>query len=245
MTADAGRLAYWLNKKVNQAIYDFAMIAGGDRVAVGVSGGEDSLTLLRLLDLRRRAAPEQYEIVAIHVSCDTRGAETMLHEPLRDWLAASGLEHRIERVSLPEDEQVPLSCQRCAWHRRRTLFQAAHEAGCGVVALGHHADDLAETALANILFHGRPESMLPKRDYFSHKLTLVRPLCLLTKKEIDRFARASRFPPPPPPCPRGEESLRALSRQILGQIPAQMIDQVRANLLRLGREYAECAEEEE
>jgi tRNA 2-thiocytidine biosynthesis protein TtcA len=233
MTADAGRLAYWLLKDINRAIRDFSMIADGDRVAVAVSGGKDSLGLLRLLDLRRRSAPERYDLFAIHVVGDARGAETPEHAPLRDWLASSGFPYVVERLELPSGEESPLDCHRCTWNRRKTLFEAARRLGCNIVAMGHHADDLAQTTLLNLLYHGKVETMAPRREYFDGTLRLVRPLCYTPEGPLRRFARACAFPPPPPDCPRGNQSRRRLIRDLLKQAERGCQD-ARTNLLRAG-----------
>jgi tRNA 2-thiocytidine biosynthesis protein TtcA len=233
MTPDAARLAFWLLKDVNRAIRDYAMLADGDRVAVAVSGGKDSLSLLRLLDVRRQAAPERYELAAIHVVGDARGPETPAHRPLLDWLAASGFEHEVVSLQLPEGEALPLTCHRCTWNRRRTLFEAAQRVGCNVVAFGHHADDLAQTTLMTLLAGGRVETMAPRREYFDGALRLIRPLCYVPEKEIRRFARACAFPPPPEDCLRSHDSRRSAAADLLHQAEGEF-GNARVNLLRAG-----------
>ncbi len=233
MSVNPDRLAYWLLKKVDKAIRDYGMIAEGDRVAVAVSGGKDSLALLRLLDLRRKHVPETYDLVALHVVGDARGPEGPAHAPLLDWLEQQGYNFAVEPLYLPAGEPLPLTCARCTWHRRRTLFEMAARLGCNVVALGHHADDLAQTTLLNLLYHGRVETMAPQREYFNEILRLVRPLCYLAEKEIRRLARATGFPPPPSACPRNETSRRALVADLLRQAEKECRD-ARGNLLRAG-----------
>jgi tRNA 2-thiocytidine biosynthesis protein TtcA len=233
MSPDPARLAYWLLKDVNRAIRDYQMIAGGDRVAVAVSGGKDSLSLLRLLDLRRRQAPEQYELAAIYLAGDARGPDIPGYAPLHEWLRESGYPYAVEPLRLPENEALPLDCHRCTWNRRRTLFEAARRMGCNVIAFGHHADDLAQTTLLNLLFHGKVETMAPRREYFDGALRLVRPMCYLAEKELRRFARACSFPPPPPDCPQSDRSRRRLARDLLKQAE-QGCQDARTNLLRAG-----------
>jgi tRNA 2-thiocytidine biosynthesis protein TtcA len=210
------QIAFWLLKNVNRAIREFGMIRDGDRVAVGLSGGKDSLTLLRLLDLRRRNVRERYELVALHVLGDSRGA-LEVHPPLLEWLQASGYEYALEPLLLPEGEEPPLNCQRCTWNRRRTLFTAARRLGCNVLAFGHHADDLAETTLLNLVQHGKVETIAPCRDYFDGAFRMVRPLCYLRESSIRRYARAMEFPSPPPLCPLGEKTARHAAGELLRQ----------------------------
>jgi tRNA 2-thiocytidine biosynthesis protein TtcA len=230
---DPERLAYWLLKPVNRAIREHHMIAAGERVAVAVSGGKDSLALLRLLDWRRRNTLEFYEIVAIHIAADARGPETPPHPPLEHWLQEQGYVHRCVALELPSDERLPMDCQRCTRQRRQALFRMATEMGCRVVAFGHHADDLAQTTLMNLVYHGRAETMAPVRDYFAGRLRLIRPLCYVSEPELRRFASASRFPPPPQACPQSPLSRRELGRSLLAQ--AQRANpEARINLLRAG-----------
>lgn len=233
VSPDVERLAYWLLRDVNRAMRDYAMLTDGDRVAVAVSGGKDSLSLLRLLDIRRRSAPERYELVAIHIIGDARGPEIPSHRPLLDWLAAHGYEHAIVPLHLPDGEVLPLDCQRCTWNRRRTLFDTAAGMGCNVVAFGHHADDLAQTTLMNLLAGGRVETMAPRREYFGGTLRLIRPLCYVPEKEIRRFARACVFPPGPEECPRSSESRRRAAENLV-RIAEHEFPSTRVNLLRAG-----------
>lgn len=230
------RLGYWLLKDVNRAIREHDMIHDRERIAVAVSGGKDSLSLLRLLDLRQRAAKEKYELLALHVRGDSRGPDTPAHPPLETWLREYGYEFRILPPYLAPDEAVPLKCQRCTWNRRRTLFESAAKHGCAAVAFGHHADDLAQTTLLNLLQHGRVETMAPRRDYFDGRLRLIRPLCLVPEKDLQNYSRACGFPPAPPPCPQAEHSRRELVRDLLRQAQ-QVSPQARVNLLRAGLRF--------
>ncbi len=227
------RLAYWLLKDVNRAVNDFEMIGGGDRIAVAVSGGKDSLCLLRLLDWRRKSVPEDYELVAIHVSGDSRGPRISPHQPLLAWLEGNDYEYAVEPIYLPEGEQLPMDCHRCTWNRRRTIFEAAHRLDCNVVALGHHGDDLAETTLINLLYHGKVETMAPVADYFDGTFQLIRPMCYLAEKDIKRFAALGDFPAPTPTCPQHDQSKRALMAELLQKAIGNCQD-ARINLLRAG-----------
>lgn len=235
MSPGPERMAYWLLKPFNQAVREFGMLADGDRVAVALSGGKDSLSLLRLLDLRRRSAPERYELTVIHVLGD--GSEPLQpHPPLADWLEANGYACRFEPFTLSPDETLPMGCQRCTWNRRKILFEAARRLGCNVVAFGHHADDLAQTTLLNLLYHGAAETMAPRRDFFDGQIRAVRPLCYIPEADLRRFARASGFPPPPPACPQADTSRRRLAADLLRQAQ-RAAPAARTNLLRAGLRY--------
>lgn len=232
-TTDSSRLAYWLLKDVDKAIRDYHMIQDGDRVAVAVSGGKDSLSLLRLLDIRRKATPEKYSLYAVHVIGDARGPGCPRHLALESWLAESGYSYVVESMVLPEGEILPMDCHRCTWNRRRMLFETAHKLGCNKIALGHHTDDLAQTTLLNLIFSGRVETMAPVGTYFDGLFQLIRPMIYLHEKEIQRYARVCDFPPGPTKCPRSDHSRRKRVGELI-QLVEPWCKDIRVNLLRAG-----------
>ena len=228
--ADLERLADNLMKKVNKAVYRYGMIADGDRIAVALSGGKDSFGLLEILRYRQRFVPEKYSVAAIHVIGDSRGPMIPPPLDLGKWLNDQGIEHLIRPTYLAENESLPMSCERCTWNRRRTLFEMAKQLDCNKIPFGHHLDDLAETALMNLVFHGRNETMSPTADYFG-ELTLIRPLMLVPEHELIRFATASDFPHPPDPCPIGCHTRRQWAKDLIAEM-RKSCPKVTSNLVR-------------
>jgi tRNA 2-thiocytidine biosynthesis protein TtcA len=232
MNETASRLASFLLKKINKANRQFSLISDGDRIAVAVSGGKDSLALLRLLKFRQRFAPEKYELKAIHVLADARGIDTPHHPPLEEWLANEGIEYIIEHIPEELADETSMPCHRCSRIRRKILIESASRMQCNKIAFAHHADDLAETTLLNLIYHGCVETMEPKRNYFG-SIELIRPLCLVPEQEIIRFASACEFPPPPPMCPQADKSHRKKARELL-ELTMKCSKQARDNLIRVG-----------
>lgn len=212
------RAAHFLWKRVGKTLREFRMIEDGDSVAVALSGGKDSFALLAVLIYGRAFFPGDYSITALHVIGDARGPHLPPHPALESWLTDHDVRFSIRPTYTAEGETLPCGCQRCTWNRRRTLFEAAIENGCSKIAFGHHLDDLAQTALLNLVHHGRNETMAPTREYLDGRLTIIRPLCLVRENELRRFAAAHRFPPPPPLCPRGEHSQRRKMKEILHEM---------------------------
>lgn len=229
----AERLAFFILKAVNRAIREFDMIRPGDRIAVAVSGGKDSLSLLRLLQMRRASSPDPYDLAAIHVRGDATGVLAG-HPPLEEWLAQQGLPYRCVVPEIRETEALPLTCQRCTWLRRKALFLTAEEMGCNVIAFAHHADDAAQTTLLNLLYSGRAATLAPAADYFDGHFRVIRPLFYVPESDLTRFAQASRFPPPPPSCPRSANSRRERVAAMLKLLGRDYLVQVRQNLIQAG-----------
>ena len=229
---DRERLLHFLLKPVRKALKEFDLIAPGDRVAVGVSGGKDSRALLELLLRHRQRAPFAYDLVAVHVDGAAAGppdARPML-EP---WLAQLGVDYAFVPLELPEGEPLPLDCHRCAWNRRKALLTAAGARGCGKLALAHHADDAAITALMNLLFTGRLETMAPSVSFFDETVTLIRPLIYVEEKKLAYYGRVAGYPAMPA-CPQAETSERAHVQRMLRDFgPRQRM--IRANLWRAAR----------
>lgn len=221
-----------LIKKMNRAFSEYPMLSDGDRVAVALSGGHDSLSLLHLLEIRKPITPENYDIIAIHIIGDTRGPkETPIHEPLIDWLDEHRYAYIIAPMQIADDEKLPMNCQRCTWNRRSTIFRVANRLGCNKIAFGHHFDDMVETALLNLLYQGRMATMYPYDTYFGGQFSLIRPLTYVSKKEITAFSAESDFPSAPPDCSRGCVSKRKMVSDLL-KIADQDYQNMRWNIFR-------------
>ncbi|MHB9035320.1 MAG: tRNA 2-thiocytidine biosynthesis TtcA family protein [Armatimonadota bacterium] len=215
---EAERHAFFLSKSVDKAVREHNMIEEGDRVLVGISGGKDSMSLLRLLVYRQKYSPVHYELVAVHVRGDARGSEIDVPESFVHWLKNEGAPFYIENIILPEDEPLPMNCERCGRNRRRTLFEMAEKFGCNKLALGHNLEDFAHTALMNLFLHGRLETMAFRRDYFGGKFGLVRPLAYAREQDIIRFANICEFPIVRTDCPMAPISRRAAAKELMLQV---------------------------
>ncbi len=225
------RLAYYLLKGMNKAIRDYRMILDGDRIAVAVSGGKDSFILLYLLWLRQQSVPERYEIVAVHVRMHRTNGTTCVALDIRSMLEKTGLPPLpLEVVDIGEQ---PNNCARCSFLRRKAIFETAQSLGCNKVALGHHADDAAQTTLLNLVFHGKVETLHPTRQFFGGQLLLIRPLIYLPEKKIARFAQACDLPLLDIPCPCSSQSRRVLMKDII-RILEPEYPKVKINLFRAG-----------
>src|SRR5436190_9004002 len=148
-------------RKVGEAIHRFKMIRDGDRVAVAVSGGKDSTTLLEALLLLAARAPIEFSVCAFTVE---QGKFLRPIEPLGEYLKGRGIDwtyHRDNPSIRLIDEQPDHGCDLCSRYRRRAVYQIARGLGANVIAFGHTADDFCESFLRNALFRGRVGGMRP------------------------------------------------------------------------------------
>ncbi len=233
------RLAYFILKKVNKLVRDEMLIADGDRIVVAVSGGKDSLALLRLLQWRQRAQPEHYDLLAAHVVVPGAVADEGRQQDLAALVASWGLPFRLLSVEVAPAESLPLPCYRCTQYRRAALGRFSLANGYNKVAFGHHFDDLVETALLNLFHSGQLTTLLPKRDYFDGALTLIRPLASVPESELRRLARLAAFPDLGYDCPLAGETQRAQVRELL-RIMQRVNPAVKQNILRAAEA---CGEE--
>lgn len=175
---------------VGRAMGRFAMLRPGDRVAVGVSGGKDSLCLLDALVLARRRAPFPYDVVAVTIQ---QGKFTAPIDALARDIDRIGVEWivRDEPATLRlVRDGVAHGCDVCSRHRRRALYRVAEEAGASVIALGHTAEDCAESLFRNVLFNGRIASLPPVATSRKGALRLIRPLVFVTEEMTMAWVRA-------------------------------------------------------
>ena len=187
-------------------------------MVLGVSGGWDSLALVVLVSAYASSVRPACRVMGIHVALDAAGVTNGAPAETSAFCAVHGV--RLETVEPRFDpgEQPPGGCFACARVRRRTLLETANARGARFVALGHHADDVVETALLNLLYAGEFEAPPPRRSYFGGAVTIVRPLYELRKSELHRLARHCGFPPPPPACPAERSSRRDRVRGALASL---------------------------
>jgi tRNA 2-thiocytidine biosynthesis protein TtcA len=205
---------------IGRAMGRFAMLRPGDRVAVGVSGGKDSLCLLDALLAYRTRAPFSYDVVAVTIeqgkfTADIRALGPAIARLGVDWVVRD----EPATLSLVKD-RVPHGCDVCSRHRRRALYRVAAELGCTTLALGHTADDCAESLLRNILFNGRIASLPPVAVSRKGTLRLVRPLVFVTEETTAAYAHARGLAPIGCVCSE-KESVRGEIRQFLATLRAR------------------------
>ncbi|MBQ2248908.1 MAG: tRNA 2-thiocytidine(32) synthetase TtcA [Clostridia bacterium] len=202
-----------------RALDDYEMIRPGDRVAVGVSAGKDSLTLLCAMAELRRFYPVPFELVAVTIDMKAGESDFSAIRALCEKLDVpyhvipTEISHIIFDV---RKEKNP--CSLCAKMRRGALHNAAKELGCNVVALGHHFDDAVETFMLNLFFEGRlgcfsPVSYLSRTD-----LRLIRPMIYMPEKDVRYFAKKAELPVLASTCPADGNTQREEMKKLLAEL---------------------------
>ncbi len=238
---DLRRTLRFYLRKVNRAVSIYRLIEEGDRIAVAVSGGKDSLSLLRLLRERPHYFPPSYELVAIHVTYIGWDIGAPPPEVLEEHFRREGVPYRIETVDFRNETP---GCFRCSWVRRKALFTAAVEMGCNKLALAHHLEDIAETAVMNLLLHGRLERPEPYYPLFGGVLTLIRPLAFFHSHELRRFARLFGLPVYESTCPFSQTGVRGQLRAFLAEL-RRTCPELYINVFRSVERYRPLREDRE
>jgi tRNA 2-thiocytidine biosynthesis protein TtcA len=224
-----------LNRTLGKALHAHDMIADGDRLAVGLSGGKDSWALLWLLTERRTRVPVSYELFPIHIDPgfggDTADAIEQYCRHMGWSVHIESTDHGVVAHS-PANRENP--CFLCARLRRRRLFELADEKGCSKLVLGHHKDDLIETLLLNLFYAGDVGTMLPRQPFFDGRLTVIRPLAYTDENVLTRFAREMGWPVTDNPCPSAGRSKRAEIKSLLQSL-YRGNKKIRGNLFRAMR----------
>ncbi|MDY3987971.1 MAG: ATP-binding protein [Massilioclostridium sp.] len=206
---------------MRRAVEEFDLIQDGDRIAVGVSGGKDSVVLLAGLAQMRRFIGIDYELVAITLDPRFGGVE-MDYSPIEKLCESLGIEYVVKRTDIGQivfdirKEENP--CSLCARMRRGALHDEAKAHGCNKIALGHHYDDAVETFVMNLFNEGRIGCFSPK-SYLSRKeLTLIRPLVFAPEKEVRRASVRCELPIVKSVCPADGVTNRQKTKEFLREM---------------------------
>ena len=216
---------------LRKAIEHYNMIEEGDKIAVGLSGGKDSITLLMGLKSLQRFYPKHFDIIAVSINPGFEFFDTNFLHEICNKLNVEYIEvnsHIKEIVFDIRNEKNP--CSLCANLRRGMLNSAAIEYGCNKIALGHNEDDVLETFFLNMLYAGSLSTFSPVSYMDRTKITLIRPLVYASEKEIKKFIKRAGINVMPKNCPMDGVSKREYMKSLLYKFTIE-IPNVRANLM--------------
>ena len=210
---------------VRRCIEDYRMIEPGDRIAVGVSGGKDSLTLLTLLAALREYVPYSYDLTAITIDMGLGGMD---FSPVARLCERLGVPYsRVETEIGPiifEHRKENNPCSLCAKLRRGALSTAMNEHGIKTIALGHHYDDAVETLLMNLLFEGRIGCFQPVTYLSRSDVTQIRPLLYVKEQQVRNVAAKLDLPIVHNPCPANGETRRQEVKELIESLSERYPD---------------------
>ena len=201
---------------VRKAVEDYKMIDENDKIAIGISGGKDSLcTLLALCDLKK-FYPKKFDIVAITVSL---GFKNTNYDKIKQLCDNINVEYKIVETNIGQiifDERKEKNpCSLCAKMRKGALNDAAEELGCNKIALGHNKDDIVETFFMSLFFEGRINTFAPLSYLDRKKLYSIRPLMYTPEKEIKSYVKKYDIPVLKSPCPVDGETKRQEIKELI------------------------------
>lgn len=226
-----------LGKKIEstlrKALYDYKMLEEKTPLAIALSGGKDSLTLLYMLKAIIGRGFPAVPLHAIHVS----GAYTCGAGVNLAYLRSICDQLEVNFIVREADQKLEdLECYSCSRLRRTLLFEAAKEVGATTIAFGHHRDDHVQTVLMNLLHKGEFVGNLPKITMHDYGVTIIRPMIYISEQEIKTFAKQHNFLRITCQCPVGQNSMRKQVDRLLSDIEA-LYPNARGNIASAGLEY--------
>lgn len=208
---------------VRKAVDDYKMINDGDKIAVGLSGGKDSITLLSALAALRRFYPNKFDVVAVTVDMGLDYDKAEL-AAITDYCKKINVEYYVEKTQIAEvvfdvkKEKNP--CSLCANMRRGALNGTAVKLNCNKVALGHHGDDLIETFFLSMAYEGRLSTFSPVTYLQRADVTVIRPMIYLREFQVQSFAKD--LPVLHNPCPANHKTQREYVKNLLNDIKKEI-----------------------
>ena len=226
-----------ISRLFHKACAEYSLLEDGDKVLVALSGGKDSLMLLKLMGQQQKIYKPRIEVEAVHVIMDNIPYETdrtymenfcketgvkltILHSsfdttPLQD-SQLSTLNSQLSTDRARRKQKTP--CFLCSWNRRKAIFSFAKEKGFNKVALGHHQDDILTTLLMNMIYEGSMQTMPPRLRMEHYPVEIIRPLCLMPEKLIAQQAHELGFEKQKTPCPYDKETKRKAVKDLFHQL---------------------------
>ncbi len=208
------------------------MIADGDRIAVGISGGKDSLALLSILHRRLAYIPVRYDLFPVYIDPGFEPSPAPVIEGFCNQLGLTlHVVYSRNGIVAHSDENRENPCFLCARRRRKMLFEQTVALGCNKLALGHHKDDLIETFFINVLYSGQVCTIVPVQSFFGGAFTIIRPLAYSDEADIRSFADKEGLPVVVNACPSASSSKRSEIKNLLNQF-YRSNRKVRGNIFR-------------
>jgi tRNA 2-thiocytidine biosynthesis protein TtcA len=209
------KLGKELESQVRKALYEFELVEGVQKLAIALSGGKDSLSMLYLLKAISGRGFHAFDLVAITVSGDATCGASIGNNFLQNICDALD----VPLIDCPSSQTLDsLECYSCSRERRKLLFEAAKKAGCTHIAFGHHQDDNVQTLLMNLLHKGEFCGQLPKLEMVDFDITIIRPLIYVRESQIVAFSKMYGFNRITCRCPVGQRSLRKKTELLLQDI---------------------------
>ena len=206
-----------LLSKIRQAVDHYGMISDGDRIAVGVSGGKDSVALLYALSGLKDFYPKKFEVCA--VSVDLGFTDSDMFSDIKTLARELDIEYHVIKTQISQivfDERKEKNpCSLCSKLRRGALIDAAVSLGANKAALGHHLDDAAETFMMSLMHEGRVGCFCPVTVYDDKGISVIRPMIYARESEVAAAARSLSLPVAKNPCPKDGHSEREEMKEYL------------------------------
>lgn len=223
-----------IESMVRKALYEYSMLPEKGKLAIAVSGGKDSLTLLFFLKAIMGKGVPNLTLHPIYVDGEFSCGPS---------ITKNFLQSICDKLELPllikesKQKRENLQCYSCSRTRRSLLFEGAKEIGATTIAMGHHREDSLQTLLMNLCHKAEFEEMAPKITMHDYDITIIRPLIYLSEKEIIRFAEKHHFKRISCQCPVGQDSHRKKTEELLNEME-KIFPNVRNNLFQAGKRYS-------
>ena len=202
-----------------KAIEDYGMIEEGDKIAVGISGGKDSLTLLYALKKLQYFYPKKFDLYAITVDL---GFDNLNLEGIKKFCEELDVPYRIEKTEIAqivfEERKEKNPCSLCAKMRKGSLNYAIKELGCNKVAYAHHKNDVVETMMLSLIYEGRFHTFAPVTYLDRMGVTIIRPLIYINEADVIGFVKANNLPVVKSPCPADGYTKREYVKDLLDDV---------------------------